>query len=193
MNGRRCFGYVLPGTVRACYSLLEKTAAAVRPRYGIKLMSEAFGPPDAPLGGGAGERSRGEGGPFYAALDLGTNNCRLLIARPSADGFRVSEAYSNIVRLGEGLTQTGRLQEHAMDRAMAALQVCADKIARRGCRRVRAVATQACRSAANGEAFVRRVREETGIRLQVISPREEASWPWPAASTCSTARPTQPW
>jgi exopolyphosphatase/guanosine-5'-triphosphate,3'-diphosphate pyrophosphatase len=119
-------------------------------------------------------RSRESDGPFFAALDLGTNNCRLLIARPSEDGFRVSESYSNIVRLGEGLTQTGRLQDHAMDRAMAALKVCADKIARRGCRRVRAVATQACRSAENGAAFVERVHRETGLRLQVISPSEEA-------------------
>jgi exopolyphosphatase/guanosine-5'-triphosphate,3'-diphosphate pyrophosphatase len=138
-------------------------------------MSEAFGPPSAaPNGAGAAGRSRESDGPFYAALDLGTNNCRLLIARPSPDGFRVSEAYSNIVRLGEGLTQTGRLQDHAMDRAMAALQVCADKIARRGCRRVRAVATQACRSAENGAAFIERVKQQTGLSLQVISPSEEA-------------------
>ncbi|HUO21400.1 MAG TPA: Ppx/GppA phosphatase family protein [Caulobacteraceae bacterium] len=138
-------------------------------------MSEAFGPADAPPdAGGAAGRRRGSDGPFYAALDLGTNNCRLLIARPSPDGFRVSEAYSNIVRLGEGLTQTGRLQEPAMDRALAALQVCADKIARRGCHRVRAVATQACRSAENGAAFIERVRAQTGLVLDVITPSEEA-------------------
>ncbi|MGZ3274150.1 MAG: Ppx/GppA phosphatase family protein [Caulobacteraceae bacterium] len=110
----------------------------------------------------------------FAALDLGTNNCRLLIARPAADGFRIVESYSNIVRLGEGLSQTGRLADHAMDRAVQALKICAEKIGRRRCTRVRAVATQACRSAANGEAFIERVREETGIRLQIISPREEA-------------------
>ena len=138
-------------------------------------MSEAYQPPNAPLRGvGGGGRPKGSEGPFFAALDLGTNNCRLLIARPSEDGFRVSEAYSNIVRLGEGLTQTGRLQDHAMDRTLAALRVCADKIARRGCQRVRAVATQACRSAENGPAFVERVRSETGLSLQVISPSEEA-------------------
>ncbi|MGZ3365467.1 MAG: Ppx/GppA phosphatase family protein [Caulobacteraceae bacterium] len=110
----------------------------------------------------------------FAALDLGTNNCRLLIARPAADGFRIVESYSNIVRLGEGLSQTGRLADHAMDRAVQALKICAEKIGRRRYTRVRAVATQACRSAANGEAFIERVREETGIRLQIISPREEA-------------------
>jgi exopolyphosphatase/guanosine-5'-triphosphate,3'-diphosphate pyrophosphatase len=123
----------------------------------------------------AGERqAKGEEAPTFAALDLGTNNCRLLIARPAAEGFRIVEAYSNIVRLGEGLSQSGRLADGAMDRAVAALKICAEKIARRRCSRVKAVATQACRSAANGEAFTDRVREETGIRLQIISPREEA-------------------
>ena len=117
---------------------------------------------------------QGVEGPTFAALDLGTNNCRLLIARPSAEGFRIVEAYSNIVRLGEGLSQTGRLAEHAMDRALAALRVCADKIARRRCLKVRAVATQACRSADNGRAFVDRVKSETGLELDIITPREEA-------------------
>jgi exopolyphosphatase/guanosine-5'-triphosphate,3'-diphosphate pyrophosphatase len=110
----------------------------------------------------------------FAALDLGTNNCRLLIARPSEDGFRIVEAYSNIVRLGEGLSQTGRLAEHAMDRALLALKACAEKIARRRCVKIRAVATQACRSADNGEEFVARVKRETGLQLQIITPHEEA-------------------
>lgn len=112
--------------------------------------------------------------PLYAAIDLGTNNCRLLIATPSLGGFRVVESYSRIVRLGEGLTQSGRLADGAMDRAMAALRICAEKIKRRRTVRVRAIATQACRSASNGPEFVERVTKETGIRLQVISPREEA-------------------
>jgi|TARA_R100000935_G_scaffold58685_1_gene96994 exopolyphosphatase/guanosine-5'-triphosphate,3'-diphosphate pyrophosphatase len=113
-------------------------------------------------------------GPCYAALDLGTNNCRLLIATPSAGGFRVVEAYSRIVRLGEGLSQTGRLSDAAMDRALAALAVSAEKVRRRRVVKLRAVATQACRSAANGEAFVARVAQETGLNLQVITPHEEA-------------------
>jgi len=110
----------------------------------------------------------------YAALDLGTNNCRLLIASPQASGFRVVEAYSRIVRLGEGLTQSGRLGDAAMERAIAALKVSAEKIRRRRVVRLRAIATQACRMAENGQAFVERVAAETGIRLQVISPQEEA-------------------
>jgi exopolyphosphatase/guanosine-5'-triphosphate,3'-diphosphate pyrophosphatase len=115
-----------------------------------------------------------DGSRNYAALDLGTNNCRLLIATPSGSGFRVVEAFSRIVRLGEGLSLTGKLHPDAMDRAVDALKVCADKIRRRQVRRLRAVATQACRSAVNGAEFVRRVEVETGLRLTVIEPAEEA-------------------
>ena len=112
--------------------------------------------------------------PCYAALDLGTNNCRLLIATPSPNGFRVVEAYSRIVRLGEGLSQTGQLAPQAMERALAALRVCAEKVRRRRVVSLRAIATQACRMADNGAAFVAEVAEQTGLRLQIISPREEA-------------------
>jgi exopolyphosphatase/guanosine-5'-triphosphate,3'-diphosphate pyrophosphatase len=110
----------------------------------------------------------------YAALDLGTNNCRLLIASPTPRGFRVLEAFSRIVRLGEGLTSTGRLDGAAMERAIAALRICADRIRKRGVPHVRAVATQACRLAENGADFIARVEAETGLRLDIISPREEA-------------------
>src|SRR5579875_1693578 len=112
----------------------------------------------------------------YAALDLGTNNCRLLIATPAqiGRGFRVVEAFSRIVRLGDGLSRTGRLDPAAMDRAVAALSICADKIRRRRAVRVRAVATQACRQAENGAPFIERVERETGLKLRVISPKEEA-------------------
>ncbi|WP_199556256.1 Ppx/GppA phosphatase family protein [Sandaracinobacteroides hominis] len=113
-----------------------------------------------------------------AALDLGTNNCRLLIARRvGADGdgeFQVIDAFSRIVRLGEGLLQSGRLSDAAMDRAVAALATCADKLARRGVTQVRSVATEACRRASNGPEFVHRVYKETGLALDVITPAEEA-------------------
>ena len=111
---------------------------------------------------------------LFAALDLGTNNCRLLVAARTRDGFRVVDAFSRIVRLGEGLSQTGRLQPAAMDRALAALKICADRIQRRGSPRLRAIATQACRSAENGAEFLDRVAQETGLRLRIIPPREEA-------------------
>ncbi|SDC92575.1 exopolyphosphatase / guanosine-5'-triphosphate,3'-diphosphate pyrophosphatase [Sphingomonas sp. YR710] len=116
------------------------------------------------------------GGPrhSYAALDLGTNNCRLLIARPSDDGFVVVDAFSRIVRLGEGLGATGRLSDVAMDRAVSALSICADKLRRRHVALVRSVATEACRRATNGPEFVRRVYRETGIALEIITAEQEA-------------------
>lgn len=110
----------------------------------------------------------------YAALDLGTNNCRLLIARPEGDGFVVVDAFSRIVRLGEGVAATGRLSDAAIERAMAALHICADKLKRRHVHLARSVATEACRRAANGADFIERVAEETGIRLDIISAEEEA-------------------
>ncbi|KPF79031.1 Ppx/GppA phosphatase family protein [Novosphingobium sp. AAP93] len=110
----------------------------------------------------------------YAAIDLGTNNCRLLIARPSGDHFMVIDAFSRVVRLGEGLAQSGRLSDAAMDRALGALHICADKLRKRGVHLARSVATEACRRATNGEAFIERVHRETGIRLNIITAEEEA-------------------
>jgi exopolyphosphatase/guanosine-5'-triphosphate,3'-diphosphate pyrophosphatase len=112
--------------------------------------------------------------PSYAALDLGTNNCRLLVATPSSGGFRVLDSFSRIVRLGEGLVSSGQLSDTAMDRAMAALGACAEKLRRRPVRALQAVATEACRRATNGAAFLARVEQETGLRLRTISAREEA-------------------
>ncbi|WP_426164052.1 Ppx/GppA phosphatase family protein [Sandarakinorhabdus sp. DWP1-3-1] len=113
-------------------------------------------------------------GHTYGALDLGTNNCRLLIARPGPQGFIIVDAYSRVVRLGEGLLEAGRLSDAAMDRTVAALAACADKLSRRDVRLTRNVATEACRRAANGARFVERVFDETGIALDVISAAEEA-------------------
>ena len=110
----------------------------------------------------------------YGALDLGTNNCRLLIARPTDDAFTVIDAFSRVVRLGEGLAQSGRRSQDAMDRAVGALAICADKLRRRNVSLSRSVATEACRRAANGRDFIERVRTETGIALEIIAPGEEA-------------------
>ena len=115
-----------------------------------------------------------QGAEAVAALDLGTNNCRLLVARPAHAGFRVIEAFSRVVRLGEGLARTGRLSAPAVERGLAALGVCAGRMRRRGVTRSRAVATEACRRAENLPAFRDAVRERTGIELEVISPDEEA-------------------
>lgn len=110
----------------------------------------------------------------YAAIDLGTNNCRLLIAKPAGDSFVVVDAFSRVVRLGEGLANNGKLSQQAMDRAVAALSVCADKLKRRNVCLARSVATEACRRASNGEEFIDRVRRETGIMLDIITAEEEA-------------------
>jgi len=110
----------------------------------------------------------------YAAIDLGTNNCRLLIARPSGDHFMVIDAFSRVVRLGEGLAQSGRLSDAAMDRALGALTICADKLRKRNVHLARSVATEACRRATNGAAFIERVHRETGICLNIITAEEEA-------------------
>lgn len=121
---------------------------------------------------------------LYAALDLGTNNCRLLIAQPTRPGqFRVVDAFSRIVRLGEGLGTSRRLSQDAMDRAVEALRICATKLANRPIRRMRLIATEACRAADNGEEFLARVIAETGLELEIIDRETEARL---AVSGCSS-------
>ena len=119
-------------------------------------------------------RTRRTNRPAYAAVDLGTNNCRLLVAEPSAKGFRVIDSFSRIVRLGEGVAATGQLSEEAIDRTIDALRICAGKMRRADVIRVRSVATAACRQAANCDDFVARALNETGLDFEVISPTEEA-------------------
>jgi exopolyphosphatase/guanosine-5'-triphosphate,3'-diphosphate pyrophosphatase len=125
----------------------------------------------------------------YAALDLGTNNCRLLIAkreqrlRRKSDMLRVVDAFSRIVRLGEGMGHARRISEGAIDRTLAALDVCRDKMSARGVTRARLVATQACRAAENGEEFVARVLERTGLQLEIIDRETEARY---AARGCGS-------
>jgi exopolyphosphatase/guanosine-5'-triphosphate,3'-diphosphate pyrophosphatase len=121
--------------------------------------------------------------PLYAALDLGTNNCRLLIARPEERGFRVVDAFSRIVRLGEGVGAHLRLSDAAMDRAIDALAQCHRKLADRGVARSRLIATEACRAAENGAEFIDRVRSETGLALEVVNRETEARL---AVAGCAT-------
>ncbi len=118
---------------------------------------------------------------IYAAIDLGTNNCRLLVARPRSSGFSVIDAYSRTVCLGENLGVTGELDPVAMGRAVDALRVCVSKMERRGVTVARSIATQACRSARNGKPFLDRIRRETGLVFDIIPPAEEA---WLAAMGC---------
>jgi exopolyphosphatase/guanosine-5'-triphosphate,3'-diphosphate pyrophosphatase len=122
------------------------------------------------------------GGAVYAALDLGTNNCRLLVARPTDESFRVVDAFSRIIRLGEGLSHTGRISEAAIQRAVSALGVCRDKMRARGVSRARLIATEACRAAENGENFRDRIAEEVGLELEVVDRETEAAL---AATGCA--------
>jgi exopolyphosphatase/guanosine-5'-triphosphate,3'-diphosphate pyrophosphatase len=121
-------------------------------------------------------------GPTYAALDLGTNNCRLLVARATHDGFRVIDAFSRIIRLGEGITSSGRLGEPAIGRAIEVLGICRDKMRNRGVTRSRLIATEACRLAENGGEFLDRVRAAVGIALEVVDRETEAQL---AATGCT--------
>ncbi len=111
---------------------------------------------------------------IYGALDLGTNNCRLLVARPSRRGFFVIDAFSRIIKLGEGVSHSGVLSEEAISRTIDALKVCSSKMARRGVTRSRLVATEACRVATNGPDFIARVKRETGLALEIIGRETEA-------------------
>ena len=119
----------------------------------------------------------------YGALDLGTNNCRLLVARPSRRGFLVIDAFSRIIRLGEGVLNSGALSDAAMDRTIEALKVCSEKMARRGVSRSRLIATEACRIASNGDHFIGRVRSETGLCIEVVTRETEAKL---AVSGCAS-------
>src|SRR3954464_1153373 len=125
----------------------------------------------SPSGSAAADVENG----VYAALDLGTNNCRLLIASPAGDSFRVVDSFSRIIRLGEGVSATGSISEAAIERAIAALSICSDKIRYRKAKRLRLIATEACRAADNADSFCARVASETGIRLEVIDRETEAA------------------
>jgi exopolyphosphatase / guanosine-5'-triphosphate,3'-diphosphate pyrophosphatase len=144
-------------------------------------------PADGLLGAAQGKTDRASARdvavPVYGALDLGTNNCRLLIARPSRRGFLVIDAFSRIIRLGEGVIGSGRLSDAAMSRTIEALKVCAEKMRRRGVSRSRLIATEACRIAANGLEFIARVRRETGLAIEIVSQETEAKL---AVSGCAS-------
>lgn len=151
----------------------RREAAAAKPEPKPVRKSPQKSPGQKPSGRNL-SKGPGSADVLYAALDLGTNNCRLLIARRSPDGFKVVDAYSRIVRLGEGLASTGALGEAAMKRAIDALRICAEKMARRGVARSRTIATAACRTADNGAHFIERVKRETGLSLEIVSTEDEA-------------------
>ncbi len=149
-------------------------AVATAPATAAQGLSAPPSRRDAAAQDGPEPRASYGWGETYAALDLGTNNCRLLVARANGGGFRVIDAFSRIVRLGEGVNATGVLSEAAILRTLDALKVCAAKIAHRGVTRARYVATEACRRAENCESFLDRVRRATGIAIETITTEEEA-------------------
>ncbi len=149
-----------------CYRLNQQT------RFGPHMAEEKVRSDDK---GGSRRRPRAKGrAPLYAAVDLGTNNCRLLIAARTRDSFSVIDSHSQIARLGEGLATTGQLSEASIERAMDALHKISRKLRAKKVGHVRCIATEACRRAENGPDFIARVREETGLTFKIISPKEEA-------------------
>ncbi|MFG1293530.1 Ppx/GppA family phosphatase [Xanthobacter sp. V1C-2] len=181
---------VAPLDPPSCSDKIASPGKIVSPDPAQPCASPPRTPPDHPVsappasasGHPAPSYPSGNASAVYAAIDLGTNNCRLLVARPTARSFRVVDAFSRIVRLGEGLTASGRLCDEAMARAVAALEVCAAKMDLRGVTRARIVATEACRAADNGAEFCARVEERTGLQLEVVDRRTEAGL---AATGCA--------
>ncbi|MDO3434036.1 Ppx/GppA phosphatase family protein [Rhizobium sp. CBN3] len=173
-----------PSHVPLQESRVEETARSAVPR---EIQNGAGRKGRQESNGHQGDRQAGEHAwpeELYAALDLGTNNCRLLIAQPTRPGqFRVVDAFSRIVRLGEGLAASGRLSDEAMERAIEALRICAGKLRNREIRRMRLIATEACRQAINGAEFLGRVVAETGLELEIIDRETEARL---AVSGCSS-------
>ncbi|MEO7223643.1 MAG: Ppx/GppA phosphatase family protein [Devosia sp.] len=165
----------------------DRSAAAVAPSGVAEAEGRGparLGTPDGPNGPGSSAERRNTNapnpprrprGPVYAALDLGTNNCRLLIARPHEKSFRVLDGFTRIVRLGEGLSVTGRLSDAAMERTIEALKQCRNKLREHEPARMRLIATEACRSASNGEEFIARVKRELGMELEIVDRQTEAS------------------
>jgi exopolyphosphatase/guanosine-5'-triphosphate,3'-diphosphate pyrophosphatase len=149
-------------------------ARADAPAHGLPAAAESKNDTGAP---------RAQAPSIYAALDLGTNNCRLLIAKPSRRGFLVIDAFSRIIRLGEGVLSSGRLSPKAMNRTLDALKVCAEKMKRRGVTRSRLIATEACRIAANSGEFIDAVERQIGLRIEIVTQETEAKL---AVSGCAS-------
>lgn len=185
-SGIACTAAMSPRDAKAMRSETGDSGGSVLVRTGAPAL---LGTPDPGLAGAAqgikdkDARARPPAHSVYGALDLGTNNCRLLVAKPSRRGFVVVDAFSRIIRLGEGVLASGKLSDDAMKRTIGALRVCADKLRRRGVTRSRLIATEACRIATNGAEFIDRVQNETGLKLEIVGRETEAKL---AVSGCAS-------
>jgi exopolyphosphatase / guanosine-5'-triphosphate,3'-diphosphate pyrophosphatase len=148
--------------------------APERPREADAIPQNGVALTSAPRAVEPSASSHPESGALYAALDLGTNSCRMLIAQPQGSQFQVVDSFSKTVQLGIGLEASGRLSRASMGRTVQALRICQKKIEKHGVSRMRLVATEACRRARNAKDFIRQVRRETGLQLEIIAPEEEA-------------------
>ena len=145
-----------------------------RPRGADAIPQRKAAPEGVPAAVEPSASSPPGAGTLYAALDLGTNSCRMLIAQPRGSQFQVVDSFSKTVQLGVGLEASGRLSRASMGRTVQALRICQKKIEKHGVTRMRLVATEACRRARNAKDFIRQVRRETGLSLEIIAPEEEA-------------------
>jgi exopolyphosphatase/guanosine-5'-triphosphate,3'-diphosphate pyrophosphatase len=186
-SGNACAAAIVPPVAKAARSETNDCGDGGGP---ASVVARAL--PDAPAEGllgaaqgksDAGARAKRAAVPIYGALDLGTNNCRLLVARPSRRGFLVIDAFSRIIRLGEGVLRSGYLSDAAMSRTIDALKICSDKMRRRNVSRSRLIATEACRIASNSGEFIDRVRRDTGLAIEIVSRETEAKL---AVSGCAS-------
>jgi len=186
-SGNACAAAIVPPDAKAARSETNDCGDGGGP---ASVVARAL--PDAPAEGllgaaqgksDAGARAKRAAVPIYGALDLGTNNCRLLVARPSRRGFLVIDAFSRIIRLGEGVLRSGYLSDAAMSRTIDALKICCDKMRRRNVSRSRLIATEACRIASNSGEFIDRVRRDTGLAIEIVSRETEAKL---AVSGCAS-------
>ena len=186
-SGNACAAAIVPPDAKAARSETNDCGDGGGP---ASVVARAL--PDAPAEGllgaaqgksDAGARAKRAAVPIYGALDLGTNNCRLLVARPSRRGFLVIDAFSRIIRLGEGVLRSGYLSDAAMSRTIDALKICSDKMRRRNVSRSRLIATEACRIASNSGEFIDRVRRDTGLAIEIVSRETEAKL---AVSGCAS-------
>jgi len=118
-----------------------------------------------------------------AAIDIGTNSVRLLVADIEGDALKTIDRRTQITRLGQGVNQTRRLDPEAIKRTVAVISEYAQAIKHHGVTRVRATATSASRDATNRDDFFDPVEQLLGVRPELLSGEEEAGLEFVGATT----------